>query len=152
MAESENPPSDVMALVWVALAGTGALLVCLVVDDNGQHKAGWLALALHGAGVYALGRWTPRFQYAAALGPGLSLAALALWWAATRGAGAGWDAERFAWLTILFGGLYSASAFALLWNAGRPGFWAALSVARLSRISCSAGMCCAARRRARRGA
>ncbi|TAJ41774.1 MAG: DUF2339 domain-containing protein [Reyranella sp.] len=129
MEESENPPNDVVALVWTALAGTGVLLVCLVVDDNGEQKAGWLALALHGAGAFALGRWTPRFQYAAALGPGLSLLALALWWGATRGAGAGWDADRFAWLTILFGGFYAAAAFSLLWNAGRPGFWAALSVA-----------------------
>jgi len=129
MSERENPPNDVVALVWVALAGTGVLLVCLVVEDNGEQKAGWLALALHGAGVFALGRWTPRFQYAAALGPGLSLLALALWWGATRGAGAGWDADRFAWLTILFGGFYAAAAFALLWNAGRPGFWAALAVA-----------------------
>jgi uncharacterized membrane protein len=129
MAESENPPNDVVALVWTALAGTGVLLVCLVVEDEGQQKAGWLALALHGAGASALGRWTPRFQYAAALGPGLSLLALVLWWGATRGAGADWDADRFAWLTVLFGGFYAAAAFALLWNAGRPGFWAALSVA-----------------------
>jgi len=129
MGESENPPADVVALVWTALAGTGVLLVCLVVDDEGQQKAGWLALALHGAGAFALGRWTPRFQYAAALGPGLSLLALALWWGSTGGAGTTWDADRFAWLTILFGGLYAAAAFALLWNAGRPGFWAALSVA-----------------------
>jgi uncharacterized membrane protein len=41
----------------------------------------------------------------------------------------GWDADRFAWLTLLFGGLYAAGAFALMWNAARPGFWAALSVA-----------------------
>ena len=129
MGENENPPNDVVALVWTALAGTGVLLACLVIDDGGQQRAGWLALALHGAGVYALGRWTPRFQYAAALGPGLSLLALVLWWGATRGTGADWDAERFAWLTLMFGGFYAAAAFALLWNAGRPGFWAALSVA-----------------------
>ncbi len=129
MGENENPPNDVVALVWAALAGTGVLLVCLVVDDGGHQRAGWLALALHGAGVFALGRWTPRFQYAAALAPGLSLLALALWWGATRGVGVDWDGERFAWLTLLFGGLYGALAFALLWNAGRPGFWAALSVA-----------------------
>ena len=129
MAESENPPKDVVALVWTALAGTGALLVCVILEDGGRQTAGWLALALHGAGVFALGRWTPRFQYAAALAPGLSVAALALWWALTGGAGTSWDADRFAWLTILFGGFYAAAAFALLWNAGRPGFWAALSVA-----------------------
>ena len=38
------------------------------------------------------------------------------------------DDARFAWLTIIFGGLYAAGAFALMWNAARPGFWAALSV------------------------
>lgn len=129
MGESENPPNDVVALVWAALAGTGVALVCLVVDDSGRQMAGWLALLLHGAGVYALGRWTPRFQNAAALGPALSLVTLALWWGATRGAEADWDPERFAWLTLLFGGSYASAAFALLWNAGRPGFWAALSVA-----------------------
>ena len=129
MAESENPPKDVVALVWTALAGTGALLVCVILDDGGRQTAGWLALALHGAALFAFGRWTPRFQYAAALAPGLSAAALALWWALTGGVGTSWDADRFAWLTILFGGFYAAGAFALLWNAGRPGFWAALSVA-----------------------
>ena len=35
---------------------------------------------------------------------------------------------RFGWLVTMFGGLYAAAAFALLWNAARPGFWAALSV------------------------
>jgi hypothetical protein len=129
MSASDNPSKNVVALVWTALAGTGVLLVCLVIDDGGQQGAGWLMLALHGAGVYALGRWTPRFQYAAALGPGLSLLALVLWWGSTGGIGSTWDAERFAWLTILFGGFYAASAFVLLWNAARPGFWAALSVA-----------------------
>jgi uncharacterized membrane protein len=84
---------------------------------------------LHGAGVYALGRWTPRFQYAAILGPGLSILALLLWWGATQGAGVDWNDDRFALLTLLFGGFYAAAAFALLWNAGRPGCWAALSVA-----------------------
>ncbi len=29
----------------------------------------------------------------------------------------------------IFGGGYAAGAFALMWNAGRPGFWAAMSVA-----------------------
>ena len=74
-------------------------------------------------------RWTPRFQYVAALAPVLSIAALALWWADTRGTGPDWDSEHFAWRAILLGGLYAAAAFALLWNAARPGFWAALAVA-----------------------
>jgi uncharacterized membrane protein len=128
MGESENPPADVAALVWAALGLTGSLLVAVIIQDEGKQSAGWLALAAHGAGLYVLARWTPRFQYVAALAPLLSIAALALWWGTTRVAGAGWDADRFAWTTILLGGFYAAGAFALLWNAARPGFWAALSV------------------------
>lgn len=129
MAEDENPPHDIAALVWSAIGVTGALLVVLIVQDGGRQTTGWLALALHGIGVFALGRWTPRFQYAAALAPVLSLGALALWWVFSRDMPAEWNDARFAWLAIGFGGLYAAGAFALLWNAARPGFWAALSVA-----------------------
>ena len=129
MGESENPPVDVAALVWAALGLCGVLLVAVIVQDEGRQNVGWLALAAQGAGLYLLGRWTPRFQYVAALAPVLSIAALAVWWASTRGMGAAWDAARFAWLAILLGGFYAAGAFALLWNAARPGFWAALSVA-----------------------
>ncbi|HSH99021.1 MAG TPA: DUF2339 domain-containing protein [Reyranella sp.] len=127
VAESENPPVDVVALVWTALAATGVLLLAVIVRDRGQEDAGWLALAAHGIGLYALGRSTPRFQYVAALAPALSLATIALWW--LDGMGVAFDNARFAWLTIIFGGLYAAGAFALMWNAARPGFWAALSVA-----------------------
>ena len=129
MAESDNPPADVVALVWTALGTTGALLVALIVQDNGRQAGGWFALALQGAGLYAFARWTPRFQYVAVLAPLLSLAALALWWGETLGIGPRWNDERFAWTTILLGSLYAAGAFALMWNAGRPGFWAAVSVA-----------------------
>jgi len=129
MGESENPPADVAGLVWAALGLTGFLLVAVIIQDEGKQGAGWLALAAHGAGLYAFGRWTPRFQYVAALAPLLSIAALALWWGTMRVSGTGWDADRFAWTTILLGGFYAAGAFALLWNAARPGFWAALSVA-----------------------
>ncbi|HEY4821532.1 MAG TPA: DUF2339 domain-containing protein, partial [Xanthobacteraceae bacterium] len=129
MGESENLPVDVAALVWAALGLTGSLLVAVIIQDDGKQSAGWLALAAHGAGLYMLARWTPRFQYVAALAPLLSIAALAFWWVTTPVPGTGWDADRFAWTTILLGGFYAAAAFALLWNAARPGFWAALSVA-----------------------
>jgi uncharacterized membrane protein len=128
MAESENPPRDVAALVWSALALTGTFLAAIVLQDDDRQTVGWVALAVHGAGLYALGRRAPRFQYVAALAPVLSIAALALWWLFTGGRGEGWDNDRFAWTVLLFGLLYAAGAFALLWNAGRPGFWAALSV------------------------
>ena len=83
-----------------------------------------------------------------ALAPVLSLAALVLWWADTRGAGPDWDSERFAWLAILLGGFYAAGAFALLWNAARPGFWAALVRRRRAR-ALPALLVRAARRRRR---
>jgi len=122
LGESDNPPVDVVVLVWAALASIGVLLASLILFDEGRQTAGWVALGAHGIGVYALGRRTPRFQYVAALAPVLSLATLALWW---------FDALRpgFGLQTIAFGTLYAVSAFALMWNAARPGFWAALSVA-----------------------
>lgn len=129
LGEGENPPGEIMALVWTAFGVTGALLVAVVVDDHGQQAAGWLALALHGIGLLALGRWAPRVQYVAALPAILSLLTLELWWSSTSGLGSHWDSERFAWVVILFGGFYAAAAFALMWNAARPGFWAGLSVA-----------------------
>ena len=130
LGESENPPTDVAALVWSALSVTGVLLLSTIVQDEGQQDPAWLALALHGAGVYALGRSTSRFQYVAILAPTLSLATLGLWWASVHVGVTveGWDDARFAWLTALMGGFYAAAAFALMWNASRPGFWAALSV------------------------
>ncbi len=109
---------DVAALVWAALGVTGALIVALIVQDDGKQTVGWLALAAHGIGLFALARWTPRFQYVAAGAPILSIAALALWW----------DTSEFGGMAAAFGGLYAAAAFALLWNAARPGFWAALAV------------------------
>lgn len=110
---------DVAALVWAALAVTGVLIVALIVQDDGKQIAGWLVLAAHGIGLFVLARSTPRFQYVAALAPLLSIAALALWW----------DTGQFGGMAASFGGLYAAAAFALLWNAARPGFWAALAVA-----------------------
>lgn len=114
-----NPPLDAQLLVWTSLASTGVLLSALIFVDDGAPAAGWVALAAHGIGVYALARWVPRYQYVAALVPALSLATLALWR----------DADAFASVALPFGALYAGGAFALMWNAGRPGFWAALSVA-----------------------
>jgi uncharacterized membrane protein len=129
LSEHENPSRAIVVQVWAALAVSGLALAGLIVDDRGVQNAGWIALAQHGAGAYALGRLAPRFQYAASIGPALSLATLALWWATAKGAPVPWNSDQFATLAILLGALYAAAAFALMWNAGRPGYWAALSVA-----------------------
>ena len=68
--------------------------------DGGRQDVGWLALAVHGVGLYALGRWTPRFQYVAALAPALSLATLGLVVGRQCRRG-GLDTTRFAWLAII---------------------------------------------------
>ena len=127
--EQEAPSRAIEAQLWSALGTTGVALALLIVDDSGMQNAGWLALALHGVGAFALGRLVPRFQYAATLAPLLSLATLALLWLDPFADGIAIDGDRFATRSILFGGLYAGAAFALMWNAGRPGFWAALSVA-----------------------
>ena len=118
LKENDNPRSEVGLQVCLALGVTGLLLVALVAQDDGEQLAGWLALAAHGVGLFALARWTPRFQFVAVLPPLLSLVALAL----------GRGMADFAWTAGLLGTLWTAAAFALLWNAARPGFWAALSV------------------------
>ena len=129
LEESDNPTDDVALMVWLSLGLTGVLIVALIIQDNGRQAAGWLALAAHGLGLLVLARWTPRFQYVAALAPLLSIVALAAWWGDAAGMGTGPEDERFAWRAASFGGFYAAAAFALLWNAARPGFWAALAVA-----------------------
>src|ERR1044071_4503723 len=87
---------DVAALVWAALGVTGVLIGALIVQDDGRQTAGWVALIAHGIGLFALARWTPRFQYVAVLAPLLSLAALALWR----------DTGEFGWMATGFGGVY----------------------------------------------
>jgi uncharacterized membrane protein len=127
VGEPGAPVDDVLGLVWLALALTGALIVGLIVQDKGVQSAGWLALVAHGAGLYVLARWRPRLQFVAVLAPVLSLAALFLWSQAAVLRG-GFDSERFEGMAALLGGLYAVGAFAMLWNAARPGFWAALAV------------------------
>ena len=128
LGESENPTIDVAALVWAALGVTGVLIVALIVQDDGKQSAGWLALAAHGIGPLCarpLDAALPvrRRPGAAPVDRGARLVV------GRHAARAGLGQRGFAWRAILFGGLYAAGAFALLWNAARPGFWAALAVA-----------------------
>ena len=120
-----------MSLPWSGprSASTGVLLVASSSRTRaGRTSAGWrwrrtASASTRSAAGRRASSMSRRWRRV------LSIAALAAWWASTRGMGAPWDAARFAWLAILLGGLYAAGAFALLWNAARPGFWAALSVA-----------------------
>src|SRR5262249_36507505 len=86
----DMPAMDVVMLVWAAFAVTGILLIGIVEQDGGRQVAGWIALALHGAGLFALGRRVPRFQDVALMAPALSVAALLL----TQG-------DSFEWAAIL---------------------------------------------------
>ena len=126
MGESENPPVDIAALVWTALAGTGALLGALVFRDGGSRtRAGWRSPCTASASMRsAAGR------RASSTLPGWRRRCRWRRWAfgGSTTAGRAFDDARFAWLVIFYGGLYAAGAFALMWNAARPGFWAALAV------------------------
>ncbi|HJQ61119.1 MAG TPA: DUF2339 domain-containing protein [Vineibacter sp.] len=126
--EEGDAPKHVVAKVWAAVLTTGLLLVFGIAEAEVQW-AGWLCLALHAAGVYALARYVPRYQWLAVAPVALSLLAFLIW------RGDRWfdpsfgQAEPF-WHTIaVIGFLLAAGAYALMWNAGRPGFWAALSAA-----------------------
>ena len=127
VGQLDAPLDDVFLLVWAALALSGALIGGLIVQDRGVQAAGWLALAAHGVGLHVVARWRPRLQPAGALASVLSIAVLFLWWVAASEK-ATFDPERFEWIAISLGGLYALVAFAMLWNAARPGFWAALAV------------------------
>ena len=126
LGESENPPIDVAALVWAALGGDGraARWRSIVQEAAGRPPAGWrwrrtASASTRSAAGRRASSTSPCWRRL------LSLATLGLWWfdsgLASTGFGLAGD--------HLFGGLYAAGAFALMWNAARPGFWAALSVA-----------------------
>jgi len=73
------------------------------LSPTAQQTWAWLALAVHGIGLYRIHiRWTPRVPYFAGLAPVLSLATLGLWW--FDNAGVAFDNARFAWLVIIYGG------------------------------------------------
>jgi len=128
LREQGETLTHVAVKVAVAMIVTGVLLVLCLLDAETRWE-GWFALLLHAATVYALARWVPRYQWLAVAPPLFSLASFLLWrgpsWFDTDFA----YVESFARTIAIVGGLLAAGAMALLWNAGRPGFWAALSAA-----------------------
>jgi uncharacterized membrane protein len=125
--EQGQPTDQVVLQVWAATLVTGGLLVVIAIGDP-LRTAGWLCLGLYGAGIYALARYVPRFQYLAALPPMLSLLALSAWWFVRIFPPSAADAEAFGPTLLVMGGGFAIAAFALMWNAGRPGFWAGVTV------------------------
>jgi len=125
--EQGQPANHVVLQVWAATLITGGLLVGIVIGDP-MHVAGWLCLGLYGAGIYALARYVPRFQYLAALPPLLSLAALAAWWFVRVFPPGAEMIDAFGPTLLIMGGGFAIAAYALLWNAARPGFWAGVAV------------------------
>jgi uncharacterized membrane protein len=126
--EEGDAPAHVVAKVWAATLVTGLLLL-LGIADAETRFAGWLCLGLHAAGIFALARFVPRYQWLAVAPVALSLMAFMIWrgdrWFETTFA----QVEPFARTIAVMGGLLAGGTYALLWNAGRPGFWAGLSAA-----------------------
>src|SRR5262249_53972880 len=117
----------VVLQVWAATLITGGLIAAIAFGDP-LRTAGWLCLGLYGAGIYALARYVPRFQYLAALPPLLSLLALAAWFFLRIFPPSAEEIDAFGPTLLVMGGGFAIAAFALLWNAGRPGFWAGVTV------------------------
>ncbi|HKU94956.1 MAG TPA: DUF2339 domain-containing protein, partial [Vineibacter sp.] len=124
--EEGDAPAHVVAKVWAATLVTGLMLVFAIAGAETQW-AGWISLGLYAAGIYALARYVPRYQWLAVAPVAISLVSFMIWrgdrWFDT----AFQQIEPFARTIVIIGGLLAAGAYALMWNAGRPGFWAALS-------------------------
>ena len=128
--EGSVVPVHATAKIVAAATVTGLLLVGGIVGAE-TSPVGWACLLLHGAGIYWLARKVPRFQWLAVIPPLLSIFAFGLWRLQSLVPFGPTFVEqvKFAEAIAVVGGLIAAGALALLWNAGRPGFWAALSVA-----------------------
>ncbi|MGE0426272.1 MAG: DUF2339 domain-containing protein, partial [Reyranellaceae bacterium] len=125
--EQGQPTDHVVLQVWFATVITGGLIAVIAFADP-LRTSGWLCLGLYGAGIYALARYVPRFQYLGALPPLLSLLALSAWWFVRLFPPSAADVDAFGPTLLIMGGGFAIGAFALLWNAGRPGFWAGVTV------------------------
>jgi uncharacterized membrane protein len=119
---NDDAVDPVQTLVW-SMAGLTALLVATSVAQAGFAAPAWAILVLHGALLFWAARYIPRFTYVAIL-PVLASLGTFLDWRTTLGLA---DHAYFAWTALVVAGLISAGAFALVWGALRPGFWAALS-------------------------
>ncbi|MDF3075213.1 MAG: putative rane protein, partial [Alphaproteobacteria bacterium] len=117
----------VMPLIWSAAAIMLALQAFLLVKTN-HVPLHWALFVLSALSLFALARQAPTLQWLALLPIGFSLLLFVGW------------AQDFKWLrpaditaqgiavtALIVAGVFSAAAYALLWNAKRPGFWAALS-------------------------
>ncbi len=116
-----------LPLMWAAtsiMLGLQALLLA----KTGYVSLHWAFFVFAGLSLFALGRQAPTLQWLAMVPVALSVF-LFLHWADNlqlyRPDGV--TARSIAFTALVVGGAFSAAAYALLWNAKRPGFWAALS-------------------------
>lgn len=113
------------AIVWAA-SGLMAGLAGLLVVMAGYGWVAWTVLVAVAILQAGFARYRPRFTFLALLAPLAGLAAFA-WWGLVDGQGIAAEPQRIGWTALAVAGTMAAAAFALMWNAPRPGFWAALA-------------------------
>lgn len=116
-----------LPLVWSA-AGIMLALQALLLARAGFPSLHWVLFVFAGLSIFALARQVPPLQWLTLVPVALSVI-LFLHWAEDfrwlRPAGV--TAQTVAFTALMVAGAFSAAAYALMWNAKRPGFWAALS-------------------------
>jgi uncharacterized membrane protein len=113
-------------LLWVAL-GLTSVLAAVLVGRSDYGAIGWAAfLALGGLVLLQARRFADHRQLFAAAPAVLSLLIFWQWGPFLLLHRA--ETSRYALTALAIGGIVSLAAYAALWRAPRPGFWAALSV------------------------
>ena len=116
-----------LPLVWGA-AVVMLVLQALLLARTEYATLHWVLFVLAGLSLFALGRQVPTLQWLALVPVAISLLLFVNWadryqWLRPGGV----TAQNVALTALIVAGAFSAAAYALLWNARRPGFWAALS-------------------------
>lgn len=119
--------SGVMMLTWVAATVMLALQAWLLAQ-TGYATVHWVLFVLSALALFGLGRQVPTLQWLALVPVAFSLLLFLAWAEDFRLLRPeGLTARGIALTALAVAGIFSAAAYALLWNARRPGFWAALS-------------------------
>lgn len=112
----------VLSLAWV-MAATTSLLIAATVGQADFAGMNWAILLAHAALLYGAARFLPGLTFLAVIPAVISLGLFLNW----RDLVLPETAAAFGWTALVVAGLLSGGAFALLWGAIWPGFWAALA-------------------------